>query len=92
MSNHRGLLAGGTGANHLAGLAFGVVPWDKYNHGGGEGSPEHRFQRLSGWPPSLPTESQLHLEENTHLSWHELYLPKLAGKTVTAVRRFLCIS
>jgi hypothetical protein len=38
-------LACRTNANHLAGLAFGVVPWDKYNHCGSEGSSGSPLQR-----------------------------------------------
>jgi hypothetical protein len=37
MANHGVLLAGRTTPNHLARLAFGVIPCDKYNHCGGEG-------------------------------------------------------
>ena len=37
MPNHRDLLAYRTNPDHLAKLAFGVVPCDKYNHCGGEG-------------------------------------------------------
>jgi hypothetical protein len=37
MPNDGNLLACRTNANHLATLAFGVLPWDKYNHCGGEG-------------------------------------------------------
>ena len=37
MPNHGHLLACRTNANHLDRLAFGLIPCDKYNHGGGEG-------------------------------------------------------
>jgi len=37
MPNHGDLLACRTNANHLARLACGVIPCDKYNHYGGEG-------------------------------------------------------
>ena len=83
MPDHGCLLAGRTNPNHLAGLAFGVVPCDKYNHGGGEGRFPITARTLSGWPPSLPTESQFHLEEKPHLTQPPLYLPRLAGKRFT---------
>src|ERR1039457_6762686 len=74
----------GTNANHLARLAFDLIPCDKYNHCGGEGlfritAPK----QLSGWPPSLPNGSQVHLEEKPHLTLATLYFPILAGKRVT---------
>jgi hypothetical protein len=84
MPNHGDLLASRTNANHLARLAFDLIPCDKYNHCGGEGlfritAPK----QLSGWPPSLPNESQVHLEEKPHLTLATLYFPILAGKRVT---------
>jgi hypothetical protein len=78
------LLACRTNANHLAGLAFGAVPWDKYNHCGGEGLFRITAPTLSGWPPSLPTGSQLHLEEKSPRYPPALCHLRLAGKPVTA--------
>src|SRR5258708_8306844 len=45
MPNHGDPLACRTNAHHLAGLAFGVVPCNKYNHGGGEGCSGSPLQR-----------------------------------------------
>jgi hypothetical protein len=67
MPNDGDLLARRTNANHLARLAFGVIPCDKYNHCGGEGRFRITARTLFGWPPSPPTESQIHLEEKPHL-------------------------
>jgi len=61
------LLACRTNADHLSRLAFGVIPCDKYNHRGGEGCFRITARTLSGWPPSPPTESQIHLEESLTL-------------------------
>jgi hypothetical protein len=83
MPNHGSLLTCRTNANHLARLACGVVPCDKYNHCGGEGLIRITARTLSGWPPSLPTESQLHLEEKPHLTSPPPRLLRLAGKRVT---------
>jgi hypothetical protein len=54
MPNHGDLLARRTNANHLARLAFGAIPCDKYNHCGGEGCfPDHRANvvRLAAFAP-----------------------------------------
>jgi hypothetical protein len=91
MPNHGSLSACRTYANHLARLAFGIVPCDKYNHSGGEGFFRITAPTLSGWPPSLPTESQFHLEEKSHLSPPLLYFPRLAGKRVTRYRRIFSL-
>jgi hypothetical protein len=84
MPNHGDLMAERTNPNHHARLAFGVVPWDKYNHCGGEGLFRITARTLSGWPPSLPTESQFHLEEKSHLTLPTLCFLRLAGKRFTA--------
>jgi hypothetical protein len=76
-------LACRTNANHLARLAFGVIPCDKYNHCGGEGPFWITARTLSGWPPSPPTESQIHLEEKPHLLPPRIRNLILAGKPVT---------
>src|ERR1039457_1086321 len=84
MPNDGSLLACRTNANHLARLAFGVIPCDKYNHCGGEGPFWITARTLSGWPPSPPTESQIHLEEKPHLLPPRIRNLILAGKPVTA--------
>src|SRR5580704_34141 len=40
-------------------------------------------ETLSGWPPSLPTESHFHLEEKPQLLSPEACHLRLAGKTIT---------
>ena len=92
MPNDGSLLACRTNANHLARLAFGVIPCDKYNHCGGEGPFWITARTLSGWPPSPPTESQIHLEEKPHLLPPRIRNLILAGKPVTAPQKFLAHS
>jgi hypothetical protein len=87
MPNDGNLLACRTNANHFPRLAFGVIPCDKYNHCGGEGLFRITARTLSGWPPSLPTESQLHLEQKSHLTPPPLCFLRLAGKPVTSGRK-----
>jgi hypothetical protein len=77
------LLACRTNTNHFARPACGVIPCDKYNHCGGEGPFRITAQTLSGWPPSPPTESRIHLEGKTHLLSPIIRNLRLAGKRVT---------
>ena len=83
MPNDGELLARRTNAKHLARLAFGVIPCDKYNHSGGEGRFRITARTLFGWPPSPPTESRIHLEGKTHLLSPIIRNLRLAGKRVT---------
>jgi len=83
MPNDGDLLACRTNADHFARLAFGVIPCDKYNHSGGEGCFRITARTLSSWPPSPPTESQIHLEEKSHLPPPRIRNLRLAGKQVT---------
>ena len=89
MPNHGDRFACRTNANHLERLAFGVVPWDKYNHRGGEGLFRITAPTLSGWPPSLPNGSHVHLEEKLQLTTPPLPPLRLAGKLVTTAKPLL---
>jgi hypothetical protein len=82
MPNDGNLLACRTNTHHFAGLAFGMIPCDKYNHCGGEGPFRITARTLSCWPPSPPTESQIHLGKKPHLLPPGIRNPILAGKRV----------
>jgi hypothetical protein len=77
--------------NHLVGLAYDLIPCDKYNHRGGEGLFRITARTLSGWPPSLPNGSQVHLEEKHHLTAAPLCFLTLAGKPLTTIFNFFLL-
>jgi hypothetical protein len=83
MPNHGDLLACRTNANHLAGLAFGVVPWDKYNHCGGEGSSGSPLQRCPVGRLRYLLDHKSIWKKSLTLTPPPLYLLRLAGKQVT---------
>lgn len=61
VADHGVRAAGRTNANHSGGLASSVIPWDKYNHCGGEGAdwiPAGNDFRLAAFAPySITTPS-----------------------------------
>src|ERR1035438_8726749 len=77
------MLACRTNANHLAGLAFGVVPWDKCNHCGGEGSSGSPLQRCPVGRLRYLMDHKAIWKKNLTLTPPPLYLLRLAGETFT---------
>ena len=90
MPNYGGLLASRTNANHRQRLAFGVIPWDKYNHCGAPkavaGSPLERCPVV--WPSRLLHHTSI-WKKNLILPLPRIGLLRLAGKPITELAKKL---